>query len=106
MTFAPVTAIVPVEAGAALAPLANPPPPSAARIAPSGFARLLLDGVQAADQKVAAADEMVRAFALDDGVPLHQVTYALEQARLAVELVTQVRARFVEGYQELMRMQL
>jgi len=98
-----IAAIVPVGAvdpAAATALTAVP-----AKAAP-GFSRILLDGISTADHKIAAADEMVRAFAVDDSIPLHQVTYALEQARLAVELMSQVRARFVEGYQELMRMQL
>jgi len=101
MSIAPILPVGQAEAGAAIAPLASP-----ARAAPGGFARMMLDSVAAADRKVTAADEMVRAFAVDDSIPLHQVTFALEQARLSVELMSQVRARFVEGYQELMRMQL
>ena len=58
------------------------------------------------NQKLIDADQAVTAFALDDSIPLHQVTYALEQSRLAFELMLQVRARLVEGYQEIMRMQL
>ena len=52
------------------------------------------------------ADELVRQFALDDSVPVHQVTIALEEARLSIELATQVRTRLVETYRELMNMQL
>lgn len=101
MSIAPILPVGSAEA-TAVAPVATGPlkPP------PGGFSRILLDSIATADHKVAAADDMVRAFAVDDSVPLHQVTYALEQARLAVELMSQVRARFVEGYQELMRMQL
>jgi flagellar hook-basal body complex protein FliE len=39
-------------------------------------------------------------------VPLHQVTYALEEARLSVELAMQVRTRLVESYRELMNMSI
>jgi len=49
---------------------------------------------------------MVKAFALDDSIPVHQVTFALEEARLAVELAMQVRTRLLESYRELMNMQL
>jgi flagellar hook-basal body complex protein FliE len=49
---------------------------------------------------------MVRAFALDDSVPVHQVTVALEQARLSVELALQVRERLVDGFREIMNTQL
>jgi flagellar hook-basal body complex protein FliE len=71
-----------------------------------GFSTLLSEGVASMDAKVAHADQMVSRFALDDSVPLHQVTIALEEARLSVEFAMQVRQRFVEGYRELMNMQL
>lgn len=58
------------------------------------------------DAKVAHADKMVTQFAVDDSTPIHHVTIALEEARLSVELAMQVRQRFVEGYRQLMNMQL
>ena len=67
---------------------------------------MLIDGIEAVNRRVADADAMVRAFALDDNVPLHQVTFALEEARLSIELMMQVRARLVESYQRMMEMQL
>jgi len=74
--------------------------------ASQSFAGMLMNGVSQVDAKVTEADQLVRQFVVDDSVPIHQVTYALEQARLSVELMMQVRARLVEGYQEIMRMQL
>lgn len=71
-----------------------------------GFAALLAKGVEAVDQKVGKADALVRQFAIDDTIPVHQVTIAIEEARLSVELAMQVRMRLVEGYRELMNMQL
>jgi flagellar hook-basal body complex protein FliE len=70
------------------------------------FGHFLLDGLQQVNQTVLQADKLTRAFAVDDSIPLHQVTFALEQARLSVELMSQVRSRLVEGYQEIFRMQL
>ncbi len=72
----------------------------------TSFADLLSGGLRQIDQRVAGADALVRSFALDDNVPLHQVTFALEQARLSVELAMQVQTRLVEGYRQLMNMQL
>lgn len=83
-----------------LGPVAPPPPPA------QGFGALLLSGLHALDAKLDAADALVRRFAVDDSVPIHQVTMALEEARLSVELAMQVRARLVEGYRDLMNMQL
>lgn len=72
-----------------------------------GFADILASGLKQVESKLSTADNLVRQFALDDSsVPVHQVTYALEQARLSVELAMQVRTRLVEGYRELMNMQL
>ena|SRR5688572_21770407 len=87
------------------------PPP--AQVAPTNtnplgsFGDLLNNGLSQVDEKVATADRLVRSFALDESsVPLHQVTIALEEARLAVEMAMQVRTRLVEAYRELMNMQL
>jgi len=103
-------AAVPAPAGVEAAPLAlrlgpvaAPPSPN---VAAPDFGALVLAGLRGVEAKVGAADTLVRRFALDDGVPLHQVTIALEEARLSVELAMQVRARLVEGYRELMNMQL
>lgn len=92
----------PVET-AAMAPARAAAPQIAA---PVDFSTLVSQGVSSMDAKVAHADQMVSRFALDDSVPLHQVTIALEEARLSVEFAMQVRQRFVEGYRELMNMQL
>lgn len=84
------------------------PSATAASAAPQGasFAQVLMDGVGKVETKMAAADAQVRAFAIDDSVPLHQVTFALEEARLSLELMVQVRSRLIEGFQQIMGMQL
>lgn len=76
--------------------------------APSGasFSQMLMNGIEQVDQKLVQADALAATFAVDDSIPLHRVTYALEQARLSFELMLQVRARLVEAYQEVARMQL
>ncbi|OCC23019.1 flagellar hook-basal body complex protein FliE [Croceicoccus estronivorus] len=70
------------------------------------FASILSNGLENLDAKLAHADDLARQFALDDQVPVHQVTYALEEARLSLELAMQVRQRLVESYREIMNMQL
>ena len=98
-----ITPIDPVAAaGGSIGAVGPSSPPAPA----TSFARLLVEGVESVDQSIQEADAMSRAFALDDSIPVHQVTLALEQARLSFELLMQVRARMVEGYQEIMRMQL
>ena len=70
------------------------------------FGQMLQAGLEGVNAKVNAAEQAVHAFALDDTIPVHQVSFALEQARLSLELMLQVRGRLVEGYQQLMNMQL
>lgn len=82
------------------------PAPTPAQGAPGTFARMLLEGVSQVDQKLAHADAMSMAFALDPSIPPHQVTIALEEAKLSLELMLQVRTHLVDGYNELLRMQL
>jgi flagellar hook-basal body complex protein FliE len=101
MTMLPVTAVGQIVAPFQLLAPALPP-----QSGTSPFAKLLTQGIDSVDAKVADADRLARAFVLDDSVPVHQVTYALEQARLSLELMTQVRTRLIEGYQQLMNMQL
>jgi flagellar hook-basal body complex protein FliE len=100
MTVTPILAIGTV-AVALQPPLLAAQPPSAV-----SFGQMIANGLQNMDQKVIAADKMVQAFALDDSVPIHQVMYALDQARSSMELAMQVRARLLDGYQQLMNMQL
>ncbi|WP_375397080.1 flagellar hook-basal body complex protein FliE [uncultured Sphingomonas sp.] len=102
-----VAAIDPVLAGAPMltslgvAPVASPTP-----AATGGFGEILAAGMQGVEKKIATADDLVRRFTLNEGVPVHQVTYALEEARLSVELAMQVRGRLLDGYREIMNMQL
>lgn len=80
--------------------------PTPAQPVSHSFAAVLENGIAAVDQKMATANDLVRQFALDDNVPLHRVTMALEEAKLALELTMQVRQRLVESYREIMNMQL
>jgi flagellar hook-basal body complex protein FliE len=93
-----VLASQPALTALGMAPVSGPPT--------VGFGEILAAGMRGVEGKLATADDLVRRFTLDGGVPIHQVTYALEQARLSVELAMQVRGRLLDGYRELMNMQL
>lgn len=102
-----MTAIAPITGPETLMRLVQQLPAAAPEaVGNVSFASLLSEGIKSLETKVAHADEMVKTFALDDGIPVHQVTYALEEARLAVELAMQVRSRLLEGYRDIMNMQL
>lgn len=97
--------IDPVATIGALAPVLNVPTSAMSRPAVS-FSQMLRQGVDATNAKLVEADRLVTAFALDGSIPAHQVTFALEEARLSVELMIQVRNRLVEGYQQITNMQV
>ncbi len=91
----------PIDAAAApaLAGAASPTPPQS-------FGDVLSQGLGQIETKLDRTNDLVRAYAIDDSVPIHEVTIALEEARVAVELAMEVRNRLVEGYREIMNMQL
>ncbi|MEQ1540703.1 MAG: flagellar hook-basal body complex protein FliE [Novosphingobium sp.] len=104
MALFPISAIGPASA----MPVAPPAPMRGTAQALGGatFAELLNAGLDGVDAKVARADALMKAFALGDPVPVHQVTIALEEARIAVELAVQVRERLTETYRSFMNMQI
>ncbi len=72
----------------------------------SGFASFIAQGVDKVNATMVRADTALSQAALDSTQPPHQVMLALEEARLSFHLALQVRNRLLEGYQELMRMQV
>lgn len=82
------------------------PAPLPAAEAVGAFARMLGTGVADMQASIDRANAMVRAYALDESLPAHQVMIALEEARITVELGLQVRNRLVEAYRDIMNMQM
>lgn len=101
-----IAAIAPIGAIAAPQVFSITNPQGPAQTTAASFADMLTNGIAKTESKVAEADRLVTQFATDDSVPLHRVTYALEEARLSFELMLQIRNRLLEGTQQLMNMQL
>lgn len=70
------------------------------------FVEMLGEGVAKADRSLQTADARLRELAAGEDVAIHEVMIAMERARADLTLVVEVRNRVLEGYQELMRMQL
>ncbi|MBS0253865.1 MAG: flagellar hook-basal body complex protein FliE [Proteobacteria bacterium] len=85
--------------------LAGAPQPAGPTAGPS-FAQVLMQGIDTTTTKLAAADQLAARAAVDSSVPLHQVTFALEEARIAFEMMIQVRNRLVDATQQLTNLQL
>jgi len=70
------------------------------------FASSLVEAVQRVDGAQKGADEQVQAFVAGEQENLHEVMISMNEAQLKFQLMTEVRNRTLEGYQELMRMQV
>jgi flagellar hook-basal body complex protein FliE len=82
------------------------PEPDAAPARPSGgpgFSELLAGAVQKVDALQGQADGEAQKLALGGG-NLHETAIALEKADVALRVLTKVRNKVVEAYQEVMRM--
>jgi len=104
-----MTAVPPIPAIMPTPPV--PPSPLAGIVGTpatrhTSFTDLLLGGIESTNAKLVEANRLVTAFATDDTIPVHQVTFALEQARQSLELMMQVRGRLLDAYQQFMGMQL
>jgi flagellar hook-basal body complex protein FliE len=69
------------------------------------FANWMTQQLNEVNGQIATAERSLVALAAGDG-NLHQVMLDLEKARTAFQLTLQVRNKLIEGYQELMRMQI
>lgn len=101
MSIAPIQ---PIDFLGAASPMKAVATMAAAPVA--SFADLLTKGIDATNTKLARADALVAQAAVDTSVPLHQVTFALEEARISFELLIQVRNRLIDASQQLLNMQL
>lgn len=101
-----MTAPIDPVALSALAPVMADPASVSTQTPGVSFTRMMSEGIEQTNDRLLEADRLTRAFALGEDMPVHQVTFALEQARLSFELMNQVRTRLVESYQEILRMQV
>ena len=70
------------------------------------FADTLRNAVGRVDGAQKEADLQVEAFVAGEQEDLHEVMIAMNEARLYFQLMTEVRNKSLETYQELMRMQV
>jgi len=89
------SAAVQGAAGATTAPTAAP-----------GFAQWVGREIETLNTQLLQAEKGVQQLAAGEAMNVHDVMLQLEQARLAMQLASQVRSRVMEAYQEVMRMQV
>ncbi|MFQ5571736.1 MAG: flagellar hook-basal body complex protein FliE [Rhodothermales bacterium] len=71
-----------------------------------GFGEALTNAISEVDGAQKEADAQVSAFVAGEQENLHEVMISMNQAELYLQLMTEVRNRMLETYQELMRMQV
>jgi flagellar hook-basal body complex protein FliE len=74
--------------------------------APVDFSAWLSSEIEKVNGQVLAADQQIRDLALGRTQNLHQVMIAIEEAKLSLQLMVQVRNRALEAYQDILRMQI
>ncbi len=72
----------------------------------ANFENMLGGFVNEVAQKQAAAGTAVSGLLSGQNVPLHQAMISMEEANVSFQMMVEVRNRLMDGYQELMRMQV
>jgi flagellar hook-basal body complex protein FliE len=80
--------------------IASASPPAA------GFGSWLTQELGRVNSDLVQANHAVQQLATGEAENLHHVMIALEEARIGVQLLVQVRNRLLEAYQDVMRMQV
>jgi len=93
----------PVTMVDAATPLQAAPQPTAPA---AGFAEWFAAELGAVNTSLVQAEQGVQRLAVGEASNLHEVMIHLEEAKLSFQLLAQVRNRFLEAYQEVMRTQV
>lgn len=91
--------------GAISQPLAGNPVGAAAPGNPTvSFGDFLQDMVGKVNDLQQKADQSIQSLAVGESKGLHEVMLAVEKSSISFQMLTQVRNKAVEAYQEIMRM--
>jgi flagellar hook-basal body complex protein FliE len=72
----------------------------------AGFGDILSKFVGEVNDKQIASGQAVNDLLAGKDIPLHQAMIAMQEAGVAFQLMVEVRNKLLDGYQELMRMQV
>ena len=72
----------------------------------SDFAQIIRGNIGETNGLLNKADQVSTDFSINKTADLHEVMIAVEEAGMALNYTMQVRNKVIEGYQELMRMQI
>ncbi len=97
-----MTPIRPSELGDSISMV---PEPIAPRAQPGEFVEALSRAIGSVDQLQTAADQQASALA-EGGGNLHETSIALAKAEVGFHLMTKIRDRVVDAYQDIMKMSM
>jgi flagellar hook-basal body complex protein FliE len=89
-----------------VAPAATAPGVAPAAAGGVSFGERVADGMQALNTQLLGTQHDLQALALGEAENLHQIMIRLEESRISLQLMLQVRNRVLEAYQDVMRMQI
>jgi flagellar hook-basal body complex protein FliE len=98
-----MTPIRPSELGDGISIIPEPAAPRGAK--PSEFVEALSRAIGSVDQLQTAADQQATALAEGSG-NLHETSIALAKAEVGFHLMTKIRDRVVDAYQDIMKMSM
>lgn len=86
-----------------------PPAPGRVEAVPAGapsFMQRVTEGIQEVNTQLLASQVDLQRLATGDADNVHDIMVRLEESRIALQLMLQVRNRVLEAYQDVMRMQI
>lgn len=92
--------------GDAVAEPLSAPSGKGAQQSGAGFGKFLEDMVGKVSELQQDADKSIQGLATGQGKGLHEVMLAVEKANISFQMLTQVRNKALDAYQEIMRMQV
>jgi flagellar hook-basal body complex protein FliE len=86
-------------------------PPPALRVPDTrasgpSFLQRVSEGLQEVNQQLLTSQVDLQRLAVGDAENLHEIMIRLEESRISLQLMLQVRNRVLEAYQDVMRMQI
>ena len=70
------------------------------------FADMITDAINSVDQAQKTADQNVQDVVMGKSDNIHEVMISMQKAQLSFQMMTEMRNKVVETYQELSRMQI
>ncbi len=72
----------------------------------ASFAGELQNAITRVDERISASGALTERMLRGDDVELHTVALRAQEAQMSFDLFLQIRNRLIQGYQEIMRMQV